>query len=1049
MPYTGTTTGSVGVLFATQAASLPGYNVPGKVIFSGGTIAVQVGGGGWTALEVEALVTNATKNSGALGIDTTTGSLVQSASFTAGTFGSNLGLNKLGSNDLTLDQATTYTGTTTVTAGTLTLANPLALQNSPLNISGGSVVLSGLTTLTLGGLSGSGALDVTSLTNLTLNAPAGALLNYSGIIADGTLGMTVTKTGPGAQALTGANTYTGATQIDGGILTFGNKAAKTAATATAAAAGSIGLGVHPADAAFYSATDVDALFNNNALTGFVLDPASGVAIDTTNAGGSFDQTVALTASRSLSKTGTGTLVLSQVNSHAGSTNVLQGTLSLTGSLTGGGAVSTSGAGALSQTSTGVISGASTFTQGSTGTSSLAGINTYTGVTNVNLGQLTISHADALGTTAGNTIVASGGRLAMATASLSVAEPLNITGTGSTATNGAIAFGGGVTGMALTGPITLGGAARIQADGNTGSTLSGGISLGANVLTINADGGATQTIDTTAITGTGGSLVKSGSGTLVLGVANSYTGVTTLSGGTLSIGSIANIGAASPIGAGDNTSPASNTASFVFNGGTLAFTGTTGTTDRGFTMTGNGTISFPAGNNNALTFSGNLTGAGTLTLNGASTVGLQNVLTLSGSNADFTGNVTASIGGIKITNNTGLGSGTKTITLSNGTNGNSNIQLDGSGGDITLPSTFTYVVSNNNSGSIVNVAGNNTVAGQIDNTGGGGGFKANSLGGNLTISANYTATTTLRAVVLDGPSNGTVSGIISNGLTVNLPVTKSGSGTWTLSGVNTYTGATTVSAGTLAMGASDVLADSSAVSIGNATLDAATFTDTVGTLDVTSTASINLGTGAALAFADSSAVDWTLPTAGTLNITGTFVSGSSLRFGTTSSGLTPAQLAVISVNGAGAGTYTLNASGYLILPAGGYTSWAAINAIGSNPDQDKDGDGVNNAAEYVLGGTVTTNDLSKLPAASISDSNLLFTFNRSQASIDGSTVVTIEVGTTLLAWPDSYSVPGPAQANVPGVTIVKDTSVGFDTVTLSVPMGTDPKKFARLKTVVTP
>ena len=111
--------------------------------------------------------------------------------------------------------------------------------------------------------------------------------------------------------------------------------------------------------------------------------------------------------------------------------------------------------------------------------------------------------------------------------------------------------------------------------------------------------------------------------------------------------------------------------------------------------------------------------------------------------------------------------------------------------------------------------------------------------------------------------------------------------------------------------------------------------------------------------------------------------------------------------------------------------------------------MNNAAEYVLGGTVTTNDLSKLPAASISGSNLLFTFNRSQASIDGSTVVTIEVGTTLLAWPDSHSVPGPAQANVPGVTIVKDTSVGFDTVTLSVPMGTDPKKFARLKTVVTP
>jgi fibronectin-binding autotransporter adhesin len=270
---------------------------------------------------------------------------------------------------------------------------------------------------------------------------------------------------------------------------------------------------------------VDALFNTNSLAGFVLDPASGVAIDTNAA--SFDQTIALTAARSLTKLAANTLTLSAANTYSGATIVNNGTLSLTGSLDGGGAISTIGTSVFSQTSTGVISGASTFTQGSTGTSILAGTNTYTGVTNVNLGQLTISNAAALGTTDGNTIVAAGGRLAMATAGLSVAEPLAITGTGTTATNGALNFGGGVTGMALTGPITLDGAARIQADGSTGSTLSGGISLGANELTINTDGGATQTINTTAITGTGGSLVKSGGGTLVLAVANSYTGATTV------------------------------------------------------------------------------------------------------------------------------------------------------------------------------------------------------------------------------------------------------------------------------------------------------------------------------------------------------------------------------------------------------------------------------------------------------------------------------------------------------------------------------------------
>ena len=47
--YSGTITCSAGVLFATQTAALPGYNVPGKVILSGVIIALQVGGGGsWT-----------------------------------------------------------------------------------------------------------------------------------------------------------------------------------------------------------------------------------------------------------------------------------------------------------------------------------------------------------------------------------------------------------------------------------------------------------------------------------------------------------------------------------------------------------------------------------------------------------------------------------------------------------------------------------------------------------------------------------------------------------------------------------------------------------------------------------------------------------------------------------------------------------------------------------------------------------------------------------------------------------------------------------------
>ena len=63
--------------------------------------------------------------------------------------------------------------------------------------------------------------------------------------------------------------------------------------------------------------------------------------------------------------------------------------------------------------------------------------------------------------------------------------------------------------------------------------------------------------------------------------------------------------------------------------------------------------------------------------------------------------------------------------------------------------------------------------------------------------------------------------------------------------NSYTGQTSITAGTLALGAAGVLPDTTGVSISNATLDAATFSETVGTLSISDTATIQLGSGAAL------------------------------------------------------------------------------------------------------------------------------------------------------------------------------------------------------------
>ena len=68
-------------------------------------------------------------------------------------------------------------------------------------------------------------------------------------------------------------------------------------------------------------------------------------------------------------------------------------------------------------------------------------------------------------------------------------------------------------------------------------------------------------------------------------------------------------------------------------------------------------------------------------------------------------------------------------------------------------------------------------------------------------------------------------------------------------------------------------------------------------------------------------------------------------------------------------------------------------------------------------------------------------------VPADTTIDIRVGTNLVSWPDTYSVPETALANNPGVTVVKDTPVGFDTVTLTLPRAPDAKIFASLKVVI--
>ncbi len=123
--YTGGTTVKAGFLAPALTNALPDYTTAGKVVINGGTLTAIMGDGtttGWSPEQVDALLVNATKTSGALGIDTLNNDFTQWTPFTTSTLGSALGLTKVGPNKLTLNQANTYAGPTTINNGTLVLS---------------------------------------------------------------------------------------------------------------------------------------------------------------------------------------------------------------------------------------------------------------------------------------------------------------------------------------------------------------------------------------------------------------------------------------------------------------------------------------------------------------------------------------------------------------------------------------------------------------------------------------------------------------------------------------------------------------------------------------------------------------------------------------------------------------------------------------------------------------------------------------------------------------------------------------------------------------
>ena len=177
----------------------------------------------------------------ASGTNTFTGNLVDAI---GGVGTRKLGLTKAGAGVLVLSgTGNTFSGNTRLDAGTVRIANALALQMSTVDIQSGSLSFAGLTSATLGGLKGTGSL---SLSNTSSQAVAvtvggnGESTSYAGNLSG--LG-SVVKTGSGTLTFTDSNAYAGTTSVlAGGLLVNGtNSGAGVYSVAAGAAIGGGGL----------------------------------------------------------------------------------------------------------------------------------------------------------------------------------------------------------------------------------------------------------------------------------------------------------------------------------------------------------------------------------------------------------------------------------------------------------------------------------------------------------------------------------------------------------------------------------------------------------------------------------------------------------------------------------------------------------------------------------------------------------------------------------------------------------------------------------------
>ena len=756
-----------------------------------------------------------------------------------------------GNGTVYLNGANSYYGGTTIGAGTISLGNGTAGTENANALGSGTVTVKTGGTLQFknaGGttvfnipnavtLDGGTILSVDNYEHLTgpvnVTANGGTLSQYwdtKSLWVDGVLsGSGPLTVNNGNTATSGVhfsnplNTYSGTITVTGNGVTVDSPNALANATVSVTGGGSSGP--------LQWGAGVTGIVLGN-LSGSVNIANGGNALSVGNNSSFFTTTTysgILSGAGSLTKLGAGTFIMSATNTYSGATTVSAGTLAIAGRLTGGGAVTVNDGATLNvaaKGATSVITNAASLTLGVSGITTLS-ISNFAGSATAPV------YVNSLAAN-GTVYVALSGAL-----SAGVQYPLikysgSIGGAGFNAFQLARGLVGRLTNNIANSsvdvvlssstvfPLAWTGVVDTNWDVNTSSNwafngvgnvylnndnvqfddtaVSGNTNVALNIPVTPASVTVTNNALSYTISGSGAlagntGLTKNGPGSLTLLTTNTYLGVTTINGGTVSIPTIASNGLACAIGTGSGSS-----ANLVLNGGTLAYTGPTNATDRALSIGANGGGVSVTSN---LTLNAAISGAGGFAKSGPGTLTVAvdppvtggiaiNAGTLRITPGNFAGAFTPSLitvntNGTLLGNSTHSTGGNTSIFINRGTwlmNGEDYKQnlamVDGliapgpnpvsGGGDLRVGyagggGSYTWYVSNSIAGSVIN-------------------SKVNTVTSSINLTMNVA-----RGLA---PSDLTINGVIYNSGSIAFV----GGGITTLTGTNTYSGNTTVNGGTV-------------------------------------------------------------------------------------------------------------------------------------------------------------------------------------------------------------------------------------------------------------